>query len=188
MQYYLILDPCTKDVKIHKENGSLVEFESWYDLKRYGSELVKKGLCSNYAAGGDDDETKAIIPKRLIKIEPTLREVIGNIIPDKAEKRGCDYTDKGIYIAHLRSNIKDNLDFPVRLHTDGNTGEINSIGYASSLLAHVYLEDNKPKILTGYPGDNRGCLTFNKVFISSGHDGNYIFNIDNPDDNTSGRW
>jgi hypothetical protein len=40
-----------------------------------------------------------------------------------------------------------------------------------------YFEGDTPKILSTYPGDERGSFIFNDVFISSGHDGNYLWNV-----------
>lgn len=71
----------------------------------------------------------------------------------------------------------------------------SSLGYAYLIpdesLPLEFAVNNKKfkvKILSGYPGDERGCTIFNGTFICSGHDGNYLWNIDNPNEFLSNTW
>ena len=57
---------------------------------------------------------------------------------------------------------------------------MSQIGYC-----HIERNEDSPigydiKILSYYPGDERGCLVFNNTFICSGHDGSYLWDINNP--------
>lgn len=65
-----------------------------------------------------------------------------------------------------------------------NTNENQQVGDISitqsdgnGAYLYVYLEDDVPKIISTFPGDERNCAIFNGTFISSGHDGNYFWNI-----------
>ena len=70
----------------------------------------------------------------------------------------------------------------VRKHEfNGNvTGEIICDRYQ---IAYCHFKDGKMNIISGINGDERGCSVFNGTFIASGHDGSYLFDIDNPEDN-----
>jgi len=112
----------------------------------------------------------------------TLRDLIGEI-----EVKPSKYvikTTKGC-LTDLDLNDKydkiDWLDAEYKLYVDrgGNTGQIYLKHKDSKWgrSANVYFENGVPKIISTYPGDERGCFLFGDVFISSGHDGNYLWNI-----------
>lgn len=44
-------------------------------------------------------------------------------------------------------------------------------------LGHGYMVDGKLLVLSSINGDNRGCTIFGDIFMSSGHDGSYLWNI-----------
>jgi hypothetical protein len=108
----------------------------------------------------------------------TLREVIGDI---KSTKK-CGYyeikeTEKGCII-----NLDDEcMNYTVsnsRISSDG-CGEIvlKEEGQGYGYIYYAYFENGFPRIISHVPGDERGCVVFGDVFIASGHDGNYLFNI-----------
>jgi hypothetical protein len=49
--------------------------------------------------------------------------------------------------------------------------------YDFGMSLNAYFEGGNIRILSSFPGDERGCCVFGDVFISSGHDGNYLWNI-----------
>tara|TARA_R110000772_G_scaffold5691_2_gene20341 strand:- start:3746 stop:4150 length:405 start_codon:yes stop_codon:yes gene_type:complete len=51
-----------------------------------------------------------------------------------------------------------------------------------SLLGYLLMKDNKPYIFSGINGDERGATVFNNTFIVTGHDGNYLYNVNDPFD------
>lgn len=56
-------------------------------------------------------------------------------------------------------------------------------------IGYILVQDGNPLILTQGPGDSRGCfITRKREFIVSGHDGNYIFDIDNPENFDRFTW
>ena len=127
----------------------------------------------------------------------TLRDLIG----DPLEKGDDVYnakvieTSKGCFTnINLEGYRGDSpLDKEVKLgYVSGKEGELVSdlmvkgekymsqIGYC-----HIERNEDSPigydiKILSYYPGDERGCLVFNNTFICSGHDGSYLWDINNP--------
>lgn len=115
--------------------------------------------------------------------EPTLRDIIGNIKSEKKVGYNTIYeTEKGCITNILGRNTRniDLLDCNVKYHRYGdNYGEIflkhPEERYGRSY--YVYLENDFPKIISSYPGDERGCILFKDVFIASGHDGNYLWDV-----------
>ena len=107
-----------------------------------------------------------------------LREIIGEITNTK--KQGwyeINETEKGC----ITILDEDELDYIVsnfRINSDG-TGEIilKREGQKYGSIYYAYFENNIPKVISDIPGDERGCTIFGDVFIASGHDGNYLFNI-----------
>lgn len=106
-----------------------------------------------------------------------LRDVIGDIVDNEKKgfrriyktEKGCFISDEGI----LDCVITDIHMYPnntCELYLDNEEEEYGSYHYA-------YFENDMPKVILGIPGDERGCTIFGDVFISSGHDGNYLFNI-----------
>lgn len=116
----------------------------------------------------------------------TLRDLIGDL---KGTKSGYRYLNE--YTSGCISNVElfdeysdpkiDWLDAEVSIDTrgDANTGNIwlKHEGERWQRHAYVYLENGIPKIISEIPGDERGCVLFGDVFIASGHDGNYLFNV-----------
>jgi hypothetical protein len=111
----------------------------------------------------------------------TLRDLIGEV---KEEKKVGFYTiietKKGCF---LNFDLTDWLDCDVEIHNWGTSPELkevyikpnNSNRWGKRL--NGYFNGHEPKILSTYPGDERGSFIFNDVFISSGHDGNYLWNV-----------
>lgn len=138
------------------------------------------------------------------EIKKTLRELIGTPIKGSSSVKDCAFTDKGVYIGVLYFNhptktgekdengedkyeskpyIESVLDSPVEIfkNRDGKTGIIYSPkDYFNS---HFYMENDEVKIISSIRGDDYGTEVFQNVFISSGHDGNYLYDIKNPEIN-----
>lgn len=106
-----------------------------------------------------------------------LKDVIGEVT--KVDKYGwskISVTDKGCI-----TNLQEELDYTIssfRIGTDG-TGDIvlKEEGEQYGSLYYAYFENKIPKVISFIPGDERGCAIFGDVFIASGHDGNYLFNV-----------
>ena len=121
-----------------------------------------------------------------VEVKQTLRDLVGDIKETKSKgyrkiietTKGC-FTNLELYDEYDKI---DWLDAEVSFYMYGknsNTGEIY-LKHPSSKWGkrgYVYLDNGFPKIISTYPGDERGCHLFNDVFISSGHDGNYLWNI-----------
>jgi hypothetical protein len=107
----------------------------------------------------------------------TLREVIGDVKSSKKKgyyeihetEEGCIITDE----EYLDYEISD-----FNINNDG-CGEIylKREGQRYGSLFWAYFENKIPKVISSIPGDERGCTIFGDIFIASGHDGNYLFNI-----------
>jgi len=107
----------------------------------------------------------------------TLREVIGDVKSSKKKgwceihetEEGCIITDEE-YLDYEISNFNINND---------GCGEIflKREGQRYGSLFYAYFENKKPKVISSIPGDERGCTIFGDIFIASGHDGNYLFNV-----------
>lgn len=115
---------------------------------------------------------------------PTLRDLIGDIKETKDERyRTITETTKGCFTdVELFDDNINLLDSEVTMYMyrgDNNVGEITlrhpDEEYGTMLYA--YFENGIPKIISSYPGDERGCTLFNGTFIASGHDGNYLWNV-----------
>jgi len=112
----------------------------------------------------------------------TLRDLVGDI--KEIKKQGyvtIVETTKGCFITFNPQEEKDIdwLDSEVSLYKRGNTAEI-TLKHTMARWGrnfNAYFEGDVPKIISSYPGDERGCCVFGDVFISSGHDGNYLWNI-----------
>ena len=108
-----------------------------------------------------------------------LRDVIGDIVD--TEKKGWRMiykTDNGCTLISINEDILDSVIDNVRILSD-NTGEIylKSEGDRYGYTYYAYFENGIPKVISSVPGDERGCTIFGDVFIASGHDGNYLFNV-----------
>ena len=113
--------------------------------------------------------------------EKTLRDLIGDIKEEK--KVGyCTIieTTEGCFV---NFDINEYLDSVVEIHNWGTSPELKEVYIRPSgenkwgRRLNGYFEGDNPKILSTYPGDERGSFIFNDVFISSGHDGNYLWNV-----------
>jgi hypothetical protein len=108
----------------------------------------------------------------------TLRDLIGDI----KETKNVGYhtiteTTKGCF-TNLKLDEEDLLDSIVEMHKYGDITELYlkpKIGWGWQVYA--YFEGDIPKIISTIPGDERGSCVFGDIFISSGHDGNYLWNI-----------
>jgi hypothetical protein len=126
------------------------------------------------------DTTKRLVTES-IDSKRTLRDVIGDVkSTSKKGYRTIIETTKGCF--SNMSDLGDHLDdeFKIYRYSDDNSptgkapyGDISTNGFSG----YVYIENNIPKIITYGPGDERGCVLFGDVFVASGHDGNYLWNI-----------
>ena len=115
---------------------------------------------------------------------PTLRDLIGDIKETKGEHyRTITETTKGCFTnIELFDEYKklDLLDAEVVMYMyNDNTGEVRIKHPQDKYgrFCYAYFENGIPKIISSYPGDERGCTLFNGTFIASGHDGNYLWNV-----------
>ncbi len=114
----------------------------------------------------------------------TLRDLIGDVKETKKiGYRNIIETTKGCFSSiefYDEFDDIDWLDSEVTINNYGDgTGEILLKHTKSKWANHyyVYLEGDIPKIISDFPGDERGCILFGDVFIVSGHDGNYLWNV-----------
>jgi hypothetical protein len=121
----------------------------------------------------------------------TLKEFLGEIIETK---NGVSLTSNGIYTDSDENWIENWGDHIIELNDSYTPKNIYSI-YVKKVgekyghdFGKVLFKDDKPFILTGIPGDDRGAIVFNGTFISSGHDGNLLFNTSNPFDYQRATW
>lgn len=49
-----------------------------------------------------------------------------------------------------------------------------------SMYGYLLTKNDSPLIFSTYIGDDRGAIYFNNTFIVSGHDGTFLFNVNNP--------
>ena len=111
----------------------------------------------------------------------TLEDIIGKVVSSNKEGYYTIYnTENGTF---TNIDISKYLDYTVNIRTYGrgqNIGEITlrKEGERYGKYFYAYFEDGYPKIISGFPGDERGCFEFNGTFIASGHDGNYLWNIE----------
>lgn len=120
--------------------------------------------------------------------DQTLRDLIGDIESSEKKKKyytitktsnGC-VTNIDLVDDYRKVNWLDAIVANIRhYHDNNNIGEIYLQHPNSRRIRSLnfYQEDGVFKILSTYPGDERGCHVFGDVFISSGHDGNYLWNI-----------
>ena len=86
-----------------------------------------------------------------------------------------EYDEYKLYYVSLRkTTTKDNFDvYEIFTKSKLDDKYAHEFGY-------LLVKDGKPLLLTGIPGDNYGATIFKGVFKVSGHDGSYLFDIDNP--------
>lgn len=110
-----------------------------------------------------------------------LKDLVGEV---KEEKKVGLYTiietTKGCF---LNFDLTDLLDCDVEIHNWGTSPELKEVyikpnnSNRGGKSLNGYFNGDEPKILSTYPGDERGSFIFNDVFISSGRDGNYLWNV-----------
>lgn len=115
-----------------------------------------------------------------------ITDVIGNV-KDEEDR----ITDKNVCIFPWSKFDLENsvFDGEVELDTDpyGSKPEgfevkyvsIKKEKYTSTGVAILIYKDGEPIIMTSHNGDERGYKFFNDTFIISGHDGSYLFNLNN---------
>jgi hypothetical protein len=119
--------------------------------------------------------------------DKTILDLIGNPIESKDTYKTV--TDLGVYTNLGKGDI-DYISNDLVKVSSINKFEIYKIylkskgeRYASE-YGYLLLKDGKPHILSGINGDDRGATIFSgsgfDIFIVSGHDGSYLFNINNP--------
>lgn len=105
--------------------------------------------------------------------ETSLRDMVGDI--KETKKIGyheITETTKGCF-SNL-NNFSENLDQVVKIsYYSENIKDVIIDGR----LLFGYFEEGNLKILSTIPGDERNPIVFNDVFISPGHDGNYLWNV-----------
>lgn len=117
-----------------------------------------------------------------------LTDVVGNLIGDDSR-----ITDKNVnvapytkfdfekgYLENVEVEINDNGLFGGTI-PDGFKVKVVNVddGTYKSFGGFLVYKEDKPIIFTNFPGDERGFLFFNNTFIITGHDGNYLYNLDN---------
>ena len=113
---------------------------------------------------------------------PILRDLVGDVKETKKiGYRSITETTKGCFLDFDPQEEMDFdwLDSEVSIYRRGDTAEITLRHPKArwNRSFNAYFEGDMPKIISTYPGDERGCFVFGDVFISSGHDGNYLWNV-----------
>jgi hypothetical protein len=116
------------------------------------------------------------------KNESNTPETLRDLIGDVKHKKVIGYHR----ISETTNGCLTNIDLgewggatvEIEMQTD-NTGFIfaKHVDDKWPQMFYAYFENGKVKIISDYPGDERGCCVFGDVFITSGHDGNYLWNI-----------
>lgn len=93
-------------------------------------------------------------------------------------------TDKGVYTNISKKWYDKLLNYKCKMYVsdDGSALLWGSDDPYVYEVGHVYLKDGYPFILSSINGDDRGCIVFNNVFVSCGHDGQVLFNTQDPTD------
>lgn len=113
-----------------------------------------------------------------------FKDVFGELSTDVNK---INKSDKDVYTNLEKKYFNGMSDSICKIYFDEKDqsgllwGKVGNAKYAYE-LGHVCFKNGKPHILTYINGDNMGCTTFNNVFISCGHDGQYLFNIEDPTD------
>lgn len=119
--------------------------------------------------------------------DKTFNDLLGEV--ESEPKRYMVKTTKGAYIYGW--SMGGELEFMndlVQLHKERTVDNytIYSVYCKESgaergwEFGYLLTKDDKPYILSGIPGDNYGATIFKGVYKVSGHDGSYLFNLDNP--------
>lgn len=111
----------------------------------------------------------------------SLRDLIGDLKDKKKSGYNTIYeTTKGCFTNF--SEIEEYLDGSFVIYRyENNTGDISikslNLDQRYAIQLYIYFIGDIPRIISTYPGDERGCCIFCDVFISSGHDGSYLWNV-----------
>lgn len=110
----------------------------------------------------------------------TLEDIIGKVVSSNKEGYYNIYKTENGTITNVDINRYLDYTANIRIYSSGNVGEISlrKEGERYGTYFYAYFEDGYPKIISSFPGDERGCFIFNGTFITSGHDGNYLWNIE----------
>ena len=114
-------------------------------------------------------------------IKKTLRDLVGDVKEEK--KVGYHTITETTNGCFCNFDLTKYLNSFVEIQTWGSNPELKEVCIEptaenkSFIRLNGYFEGDIPKILSTYPGDERGSFIFNDVFISSGHDGNYLWNV-----------
>jgi hypothetical protein len=112
-----------------------------------------------------------------IALNKTLREVIGDVVDTKRDRYWeLHQTEEGCFITN--SDILDWEITSTYVRRDG-TGEIVLKGPdGRGGLYWLYVVGEDIRAVCRSLGDDRGCVIFGDVFITSGHDGNIMINVE----------
>jgi hypothetical protein len=122
----------------------------------------------------------------------TIEQFIGTPIKGKRNKKNTLHvveTTKGVFLNGDFDDIKDSvieLSYLCDSDVDMEVYELllkePGEEYPGE-YGYLLVKNNKPLIISRYQGDPCGGNIFNNTFLSAGHDGVYLFNIDNPMEN-----
>lgn len=117
----------------------------------------------------------------------TLTDLLGNVVK---EEKFTVTTDKDVFVNLTKGDIESHeKDCVVHIWSEKKISDELSIFEVflkpnSRQYSHEYgyllTKNGKPHIFSTIPGDNYGATVFKGVFKVSGHDGSYMFDIDNP--------
>lgn len=122
----------------------------------------------------------------------TFKDLFGEIETEEGSHYNkFSITNKGVYIygygkKEAESNFMSDL---VTLYKErsydnytiyavyGKKSTADKYGYE---FGYLLTKGGNPYLFSGIPGDNYGATVFKGIFKVSGHDGSYLFDIDNP--------
>ena len=110
----------------------------------------------------------------------TLVDIVGEVVSNEKQGYYNIFKTENGTITNIDIDRYLNYTASIRMYRDNNIGEITlrKEGERYAPYFYAYFEDGYPKIISSFPGDERGCFLFNGTFITSGHDGNYLWNIE----------
>lgn len=119
--------------------------------------------------------------------DKTFRDLLGDV--EGEPKRYMVKTTKGAYIHGWGTKeVEKFMNNLVQLYKERTVDNYTIYTLYSKEpgrergweFGYLLTKDNRPYIVSGIPGDNYGATIFKGVFKVSGHDGSYLFNIDDP--------
>ena len=112
-----------------------------------------------------------------------LRELIGEVVTVREDGYfNISKTEKGCF-TNLEFTLDEGIDWldaKVTIHDlyEEENGKAIELDYEGNILSlYGCLVDGNIKVISTTNGDEIGCTLFGDVFIPSGHDGSYMFNI-----------